>query len=61
VKAFGISVDTRMADVQARVLNPPLLAYQQPAALTPGTRVSGRPAPAAAAAAVVFASDTVNY
>lgn len=30
-----------MADVQARVLNPPLLAYGQPQALTPGTRVSG--------------------
>lgn len=41
MQAFGIKVDTRMADVQARVLNPPLLAYGQPEALTPGTRVSG--------------------
>lgn len=40
VKAFGITVDTKMAVVQARVLNPPLLAYGQPQALTPGTRVS---------------------
>jgi len=40
VKAFGISVDTRMAEVNARILNPPLLAYEQPQALTPGTRVS---------------------
>lgn len=39
VKAFGISIDTKMADVNARVLNPPLLAYGKPEALTPGTRV----------------------
>jgi hypothetical protein len=41
VKGFGIRVETKMADVGARVLNPPLLAYQKPSALTPGTRVRG--------------------
>jgi hypothetical protein len=39
VQAFGISLDTKMSAVDARVLNPPLLTYSQPQALTPGTRV----------------------
>jgi hypothetical protein len=41
VKAFGIQVETQMSTVDARILNPPLLAYQRPEAITPGTRVSG--------------------
>ncbi|KAF8058950.1 AGO1 [Scenedesmus sp. PABB004] len=40
VRAFGIQVETAMKTVQARVLNPPLLAYGKPEALTPGTRGS---------------------
>jgi hypothetical protein len=41
VKAFGIQVETQMSTVDARILNPPLLAYQRPEAITPGTRVRG--------------------
>lgn len=40
VKAFGLQVETSLSRVKARVLNPPLLAYGSPEALTPGTRVS---------------------
>ncbi|WIA39818.1 hypothetical protein OEZ86_005871 [Tetradesmus obliquus] len=40
VQAFGIQVETQMATVAARILNPPLLAYQRPEAITPGTRGS---------------------
>ena len=49
VKAFGIQVETQLSRVQARVLNPPLLAYGSPEAVTPGTRVSLSAAAAAAA------------
>jgi hypothetical protein len=42
VRAFGIQVETQMSSVDARILNPPLLAYQRPEAITPGTRVRGR-------------------
>eukprot|EP00878_Enallax_costatus_P011253 GHUV01011750.1.p1 GENE.GHUV01011750.1~~GHUV01011750.1.p1 ORF type:complete len:582 (+),score=200.21 GHUV01011750.1:324-2069(+) len=40
VKAFGIQVETQLSRVKARVLNPPMLAYGSPEALTPGTRGS---------------------
>jgi hypothetical protein len=39
IRSFGISVDRKMASVNARILNPPLLTYAKPQALTPGTRV----------------------
>lgn len=40
VKAFGLEIETQLSRVPARVLNPPMLAYGSPEALTPGTRVS---------------------